>query len=65
MSAATGGPCKKKQKTDHFAAMHGTTVGLSRLTKHTVGYTPELSPGALYSNRVAIQVSIELIQTHF
>lgn len=56
MSAATEGPSKKKQKVDHFA-MNGT-VGLSRLTKHTVGFTPELSPGAHHSNRVAIQVRI-------
>ncbi|KAG7674469.1 hypothetical protein Ndes2437B_g00735 [Nannochloris sp. 'desiccata'] len=55
MSAATEGPSKKKQKVDHFA-MNGT-VGLSRLTKHTVGFTPELSPGAHHSNRVAIQAS--------
>ena len=54
MSAATGG--RKKQKVDHFA-MNGT-VGLSRLTKHTVGFAPELSPGAHHSNRVAIQVGI-------
>jgi hypothetical protein len=58
MSAATGGPSKKKQKVDHFA-MNGT-VGLSRLTKHTVGFTPELSPGALHSNRVAIQVGFQI-----
>jgi hypothetical protein len=57
MSAATGGPSKKKQKVDHIA-MNGDTVALSRLTKHTVGYKPELSPGALHSNRVAIQVRI-------
>lgn len=56
MSNSTGGPPKKKQKMDRLA-MEGPTVGLSRLTKHQVDFTPDLSPGALHSNRVAIQVS--------
>ena len=51
-----GGPPKKKQKMDRTLAMDGPTVGLSRLTKHVVEFTPELSPGALHSNRVAIHV---------
>ena len=57
MLNATGGPPKKKQKTEKRIAMDGPNVGLSRLTKHQIDFTPELSPGALHSNRVAIQVS--------
>ena len=57
MSNATGGPPKKKQKIEKRIAMDGPNVGLSRLTKHQIDFTPELSPGALHSNRVAIQVS--------
>ena len=57
MTGDGGGRPTKKQKFERTIAME-PGVGLSRFTKHLINYTPDLSPGALHSNRVAIHVSV-------
>lgn len=52
MHDGNGGPARKKQK---LSAMSGPAITVTRLAKYQLQLDEELSPGAVHSNRVAVQ----------
>ena len=55
--AAAARPTKKQKVERPSVGMDdGSSVGLSRLTKHRLNLDGDLSPGAVHGARVAVQV---------